>query len=73
MGFLAYLTYFDEKRATLKLSRKKEVGHMADRKSNESKFMSAILKSVRKTAVRNAGIPSLKGSFEKKVPEELRK
>lgn len=46
---------------------------MMNRKTNEQKFASAILRYVRKTAVRNAGIPSLKGSFEKKVPEELRK
>ncbi len=46
---------------------------MMDRKTNEHKLAAAILKTVRKTAVRNAGIPSLKGSFEKKVPEELRK
>jgi len=57
----------------LKLSRKKEVGIMTDRKTNEHKLAAAILKTVRKTAVRNAGIPSLKGSYEKKVPEELRK
>lgn len=57
----------------LKLSRKKEVGIMMDRKTNEHKLAAVILKTVRKTAVRNAGIPSLKGSFEKKVPEELRK
>ena len=46
---------------------------MMDRKTNEHKLAAVILKTVRKTAVRNAGIPSLKGSFEKKVPEELRK
>lgn len=46
---------------------------MANRKANEPKFMSVILSSVRRTAVRNAGIPSLKGAFENRVPKELRK
>jgi len=46
---------------------------MANRKTNEPKFMSAILRSVKRTAVKNAGIPSLKGAFENRVPENLRK
>ena len=46
---------------------------MANRKTNEPKFMPAILRAVRRTAVKNAGIPSLKGAFEKRVPEELRR
>ena len=32
-----------------------------------------ILDSIRKMAVRNAGIPSIKGIFEAKVPGELRR
>lgn len=46
---------------------------MTSSKTKESTVMSAILKYVRKTAVLNAGIPSLKGSFEQKVPKQLRK
>lgn len=46
---------------------------MANSKTIESMVRSAILRSVKKTAVRNAGIPSLKGTFEMKVPKELRK
>ncbi len=46
---------------------------MAHRMKNENRIMSTLLKSIRKTAVRNAGIPSLKGTFENKVPNELRK
>lgn len=46
---------------------------MTHQKTKENKVKEAILHSVKKTAVRNAGIPSLKGAFEKRVPEELRK
>ncbi len=46
---------------------------MTHQKTKEYKVKTAILNSVKNTAVRNAGIPSLKGAFEKKVPKELRK
>ncbi len=32
-----------------------------------------VLDSIRKTAIKNAGIPSIKGIFEPKVPGELRR
>ena len=36
-------------------------------------LMQRVLNSIRKTAVKNAGIPSIKGIFEPQVPKELRR
>ena len=46
---------------------------MPDQKNRERKLVSAVLKMIRKTAVQNAGLPSLRGTFEKEVPEVLKK
>lgn len=39
----------------------------------ESKAMPALLKYVRKVAIVNAGIPSLRGTYENEVPKNLKK
>ena len=72
-GSLAYSIPYNIRRDMLNLSRERRFGIMANRKTNESKIMPAILRNVRRIAVRNAGVPSLKGAFEKKVPESLKK
>lgn len=46
---------------------------MFNRIDKESKLVSSMLRSIKRTAVKSAGIPSLKGAYEKKVPEELKK
>ena len=46
---------------------------MSDQKKQKRKLLNAVLGMIRKTAVQNAGLPSLRGTFEKEVPYELRK
>ena len=50
---------------------KEDAGMEKTKKFRKGTIMS-LLNAVKKTAVRNAGMASYKGSFEAKVPEKLK-